>query len=112
MLRKAGPPPGQYRVGDIISFQRERDARTEEERWQHGARIVGFEGKKTAWCIVDGTPVCVSTERMRPCTPAEALAYHELQKQYLRTPKHAQQSYVDYRRSQRPDLIKRADPAD
>ena len=76
LLSKAAPLIGNYKVGDIASFQKEKNAKNEDDRWQRGARVVGFDGAKTAWCIVDGNPACVSTERMRPCNASEALTYY------------------------------------
>ena len=95
LCRKAAPMPLDYKVGDIVSYQRDQGARNEETRWQRGARIVGFDGNKTAWCIVDGAPVCVSTERMRPCTPAEALAYQYLQREYKQPMDHSHDAVKD-----------------
>ena len=46
MLRKAAPLLGTYKVGDIVAFQREQNADTEESRWHPGSRIIGFDGKK------------------------------------------------------------------
>ena len=74
LLSKVAPLITDYKVGDIVSFQRQRNAKTEDERWQRGARIVGLDGARAAWCTVDGNPACLSTERMRPCNASEALA--------------------------------------
>ena len=49
--------------------------------------------------ICDGLPVCIATDRLRPCTAAELLAYHYMNDQ-RRTPiaqTHEQQSYIDER---------------
>eukprot|EP00973_Karenia_brevis_P085247 11832235-Karenia_brevis.AAC.1 len=45
MLRKAAPIVGDYRVGDLISFQREKGTHgNRRKRWSPAARIIGFEG--------------------------------------------------------------------
>ena len=45
MLRKAAPLPGEYKVGDVVAFQREQGAVTEDDRWNPGSRIIGFDGE-------------------------------------------------------------------
>ena len=103
MLRKAAPLPGEYKVGDVVVFQREQGAVTEDDRWNPGSRIIGFDGEggKTCWVINGGVPFCVATDQLRPCTPAEALAYAYMHKTYNRAPTNQQQSFVDYRKVRR-----------
>ena len=84
LLRNAAPLPGPYAVGDIVSYCRRPRAGETGIQWSVGSRIVGFEhdpGKPdetptTCWVICDGVPVCVGTDKIRPCTSAELLAYH------------------------------------
>ena len=108
-LRNAVAVPGPYKVGDIVSYCRR--ARTGESgvQWSVGSRIVGFESDpnypdkppSTAWVICDGLPVCVATDKIRPCTSAELLAYQYMQGQ--RPPDNpvvsttVQQSFIDER---------------
>ena len=54
-LRKAAPVPGNYQVGDLVSFCR-------EPRKGEAGRLIGFEGARTCWIICDGLPVCVAKE--------------------------------------------------
>ena len=98
---------GPYRVGDIVSYCRR--PRTGETRiqWSVGSRIVGFEvdgnhpqkEPSTAWVICDGLSVCVATDKIRPCTAAELLAFQYM-KDATQNPKfasHVQQSFIDER---------------
>ena len=86
-LRNAVPVPGAYKVGDIVSYCRRARAGETGIQWSVGSRIVGFEpdpddpnkDPSTAWVICDGLPVCVATDKMRPCTVAELLAYQFMQ---------------------------------
>ena len=74
---------GPYKVGDIVSYCRR--ARRDESgiQWSVGSRIVGFEtdpnypGRPPAscWVIRDGLSVLMATDKIRPCTAAELLAY-------------------------------------
>ena len=98
MLRKAAPLVGEYRVGDVVAFQREQGAETHDDRWNPGSRIIGFDKGETCWVVNGGVPFCVATDQLRPCTAAEALAYAYTQKQYGRAPANQQQSFVDYRK--------------
>ena len=98
ILRKVAPLPGEYRVRDVIAFQREQGAETEDDRWNPGSRIIGFEKGETCWVVNGGVPFCIATNQIRPCTAAEALAYAYMQKNYGRAPANQQQSFVDYRR--------------
>ena len=83
-LRNAVPVPGPYKVGDIVSYcRRARAGEAAGIQWSVGSRIVGFETDpnfpdkepSTAWVICDGLSVCVATDKIRPCTAAELLAY-------------------------------------
>ena len=106
MLRNAKPIPGPYKVGDIVSYR--RDARQGETgvQWSVASRIVGFEHDDTytdrppavCWVICDGIPVCVSVDKIRPCTAAELLAYqltYDPSKLDLDLGSAEQQSFID-----------------
>ena len=42
--RKAAPLPGNYKVGDLVSFKREAGSHGDpEEKWSSATRIIGFE---------------------------------------------------------------------
>ena len=102
LLRKSAPLPGKYSVGDLISFKREQKAKTDEQRWSTAARIIGFDGEKVCWCLCEGVPFCVATDKIRPATSAQALAYLYLNKDkhgpvYTPGPSDEQQSFVDAR---------------
>eukprot|EP00959_Pyramimonas_sp_CCMP1952_P197155 4123019-Pyramimonas_sp.AAC.3 len=87
--RRAAPVAGPYSVGDVVCFRKRPTEGDVGAKWSTGSRIVGFDGKN-AWVITEGVPVCVATDRLRPCTAAEALAYAP--------PEGEQQSFVDERR--------------
>lgn len=111
MLRNSTPVPGPYAVGDIVSYCRNPRAGGSGIQWSVGSRIVGFEidnenpdkEPNTCWVICDGIPICVSTDKIRPCTSPELLAYHYMMMQNpdtVPTTVHGtnqQQSYVDAR---------------
>ena len=86
-LRNAAPVPGPYKVGDIVSYSRRARAGESGIQWSVGSRIVGFEtdsnypdkAPSTAWVICDGLSVCVATDKIRPCTSAELLAFQYMQ---------------------------------
>ena len=83
MLRKTAPKIGDYRVGDLVSFQTEQKgnlSKDRRQRWSPAARVIGFEGpqRKVGWVICQGTPFCIATDRWRPANDAEALAYRYL----------------------------------
>ena len=68
LLRKAAPMSGKYRVGDLITYQRDQrsDGSVETKnymRWSPASRIIGFEGrgnqKKVCWVLCEGIPVCL-----------------------------------------------------
>mgnify|MGYP003309443906 CR=1 FL=1 len=96
-------------VGDIVSYCRR--ARKDEVgiQWSIGSRIVGFETDphqpdkepSSCWVVCDGVPVCVATDKIRPCTAAELLAYQFMQGKDLAQPpvnrSAGQQSFVDER---------------
>ena len=95
--------------GDIVSYCRR--ARKEETgvQWSVGCRIVGFETDpahpdkppSVAWVICDGVSVCVATDKIRPCTSAELLAYQLANGKDLASPPvletTEQQSFIDER---------------
>ena len=103
LLRKAAPRGMNYRVGDLVSFQREQGASNRRERWSPPSRIIGFEGEvdKVCWVICEGTPFCLSTEQLRPANDSQALAYQYLHEGEDRLPPGQQQSYVDMQRSEK-----------
>ena len=64
------------------------------------SRVIGFDGPKTCWVLNESKPFCVSTDKIRPATPAETLAYLYLNKQdttHVIGPDDDQQNFVDYR---------------
>ena len=75
-----------------------------------GSRIVGFEtdphytykDPSNAWVICDGLPVLIATDKLRPCTAAELLAYTYMNDQ-VRQPiseTATQQAFIDERHEQ------------
>ena len=100
VLRKAAPVVGPYSVGDVVCFRKRPTEGDVSAKWSTGSRIVGFDGKNV-WVITEGVPVCVATDRLRPCTAAEALAYEYLTKHHdggmtrYAPPEGQQQSFVD-----------------
>ena len=92
-LRNAGPVPGPYRLGDIISYCREARVGESGIQWSIGSRIIGFETSpdkpgadpSSCWVICDGIPVCVALDKSRPCTPPELLAYQYMAAQNPRS---------------------------
>ena len=83
LLRNAAPITGPYKVGDIASYCRRPRKEEVGMQWSVGSRIVGFEvdpkkhdqAPAVAWVVCDGLPVCIATDKLRPCTLAELLAY-------------------------------------
>ena len=75
------------------------------------SRLKGFEKDKnslgetqprTCWVICDSVPVCVAIDRLRPCTPAELLAFHCTQNKSSSPPAadtQTQQGLIDERTS-------------
>ncbi len=102
ILRKAAPIPMDYSVGDLVSFKRKQGARTQDELWSTPTRLIGFDGEKIAWGLCEGVPVCVATDKIRPCTAAESMAYLYLHQHNPRVDYNPgldgeQQNYVDVR---------------
>ena len=55
-----------------------------------------------AWVVCDGLPVCIATDKLRPCTAAELLAYQYMHDQCPKLPmihsdSPVQQSFIDER---------------
>ena len=102
LLRKAAPLPGHFDLGDIVSYRRRSRVGEHGTQWSPASRVIGKEGTKSLWVSCEGVLVLVATDKCRPCTAAEALAY-----QYLGTrvgqppldepPEGGQQAYVDER---------------
>ena len=62
-LRKAAPAVGEYAVGDLISYKKEQNAKTPEDRWSTPTRIIGFDGPKVVWGLHETVPVCLATHK-------------------------------------------------
>ena len=79
-------------TGDIFCY------RKEDQGWSPACRLIRFDGKKTAWLICAGTPVCAAVDRLRPATSAEALAM-QFSQNVKYEPGHPedQQAFVDAR---------------
>ena len=119
-LRRAAPAVGSYQVGDIVSYCREARAGEQGLQWSVGSRLIGFEKdinslgetqQHSCWIICDSVPVCVASDRLRPCTPAELLALHYTQttsSSTLATDAQVQQGFIDERASLNPAT---ADPS-
>ena len=87
-LRKAALVVGSYQVGDMVSYRREPRAGEHGLQWSVGSRLIVFEKDKngigetqpcTCWVIWNSVPVCVSIDRLLPCTPTELLTFHYTQ---------------------------------
>ena len=74
---------------ETVSYCREPRAGEHRLQWCVGSRLICFEKDKKSlgetqpcicWVICDSVPVCVAIGRLRPCTPAELLAFHEKNK--------------------------------
>ena len=101
---------GSYQVGE---------ARAGEHglQWSVGSRLIGFEKDRnslgetqprTCWVICDSVPVCVAVDRLRPCTPAELLAFHYTQTNSsspLATDTQIQQGFIDERAPLNPTTV-------
>ena len=126
-LKNAAPIPGPYKAGDIVSYCRR--ARKDEVgiQWSVGSKIVGFETNPlepnkdphAAWVICDGIPVCVATDKIRPCTAAELLAFHYMNGETMPpvvSQTQGQQSFLDerdqHRKKQRRDDRRDESPKD
>ena len=118
LLRNAAAVPGPYKVGDIVSYSRKARQGESGLQWSVGSRSAGFETDPknpdrppvTAWVVRDGLPVFVATDRLRPCTAAELLAYQYMQDQ-IRQPiceSSEQQSFIDKRESTKQEKSKGA----
>ena len=107
ILRKAAPKEGNYRVGDLITYQRNHRADGSKEtahskRWSPAARIIGFEGrnqKRVCWVICEGIPICVELARIRPANNDQLMAYRYLHEHSELLPREEQQAYVELQRS-------------
>ena len=81
LVRKATPSRGKYSVGDLVDFKRVQGAKTAEAMWSPATRIIGFENVICGLC--NRVPVCVVTDRVRPCTPEKTLAFLYLNQQSM-----------------------------
>jgi hypothetical protein len=71
------------KVGDIVPYCRTYRAVEPCINRRVGSRIVGFEVDEkdpercsvNTWVVCDGLPVLVATDKLRPCTAAELVAY-------------------------------------
>jgi hypothetical protein len=103
ILRRSAPLPGNYQVGDLVSYRRRPRAGEQGTQWSSACRIIGKEGGKTIWASHESIPVCVPIDKIRPCTPAEALAYQYLSKGRTNSTDEvqqdlgSQQSFIDLR---------------
>ena len=119
-LRKAALVVGSYQVGDIVSYCREARAGEHGLQWSVGSRLIGLERdrnshgetqSRTCWVICDSVPVCVATDRLRPCTPAELVAFHQTHTKSsspLATDAQIKQGFIDERAPLNPTV---ADPS-
>ena len=82
ILHKSAPLPGDYQVGDLVSYRREQRGGETGTQWSVASRIIGTEDDKTLWVLCEGLPVCVAKDRLRPVTGPEALAYMYLSKDH------------------------------
>ena len=71
MITKSAPLRGKYSVGDLVELKRVQGAKTAEAKWSPATRIIGFDGENVIWGLCNGVPVCVATDKVRPCTPAK-----------------------------------------
>ena len=65
--------------------------------------MIAFDGEKTAWGLCEGVPVCVATDKIRPCSAEETLAYLYLNKNkpsidYSRAGAGEQENFIDARK--------------
>ena len=72
----------------IIIADTRHEARAGEHglQWSVDSRLIekdrnslGERQPRTCWVICNSVPVCVAVDRLRPCTPAELLAFHYTQ---------------------------------
>ena len=70
--------------------------------WSSATRIIGFDGPKVVWGLNESLPVCLATDKIRPATQEQALAYlyaHGHRTGVDRTViSDEQQAYIDERR--------------
>ena len=81
----------------MIGFEKDRNS-------------LGETQPRTSWIICDSVPVCVAVDHLRPCTPAELLAFRYTQTKSfspLATDAQIQQGFIDERASLNPTT---ADP--
>ena len=74
-------------VPDLIGFEKDKNS-------------LGETQSRTCWVICDSLPVCVAVDRLRPCTPAELLAFHYMQTKSsspLAADAQVQQGFIDER---------------
>jgi len=76
LLRRSGPISADYKAGDMVCFQKDQGAGSSsaQSHWHGPARIIGFDGK-AVWLQYETAPVLSSTDRLRPCTSRELLAF-------------------------------------
>ena len=84
----------------MISFKRKQGAKTPEEEWSSATRIIGFDGPKVVWGLNESIPVCLATDKIRPATQEQILAYlyahgHKTGVDRTVISDELQQSYVD-----------------
>ena len=108
-LRKAALVVGSYQVGDILSYCREARAGDMVCNGASVRDLIGFEKDRnslgeaqprTCLVICDSVPFCVAVDRLRPCTSAELLAFHNTQTKSsspLATDAQTQQGVIDER---------------
>lgn len=80
--------------------------------WSTACGVVGFEGDKAMRIICPGLPICVSTDKVRPVTSSDLLAYMYLNKQqllFVEGPRDIQHDFLDGRESGQ-DVLHRALP--
>ena len=111
---------------EILSRSAEKEARAGEHglQWSVGSRLIGFEKDRnslgetqprTCWVICDSVPVCVAVDRLRPCTPAELLAFHHTHTKSsspLATDTQIQQGFIDERAPLNPTTVDPSRTAD
>ena len=103
ILRRAALVPMDYTVGDMISSKRKQGSKRKVNKlWSTPPRFIGFEGEKTAWGVCEGVLVCVATDKIRPCSAEETLAYLYVNKNkpsisYTRARSGEQENFIDAR---------------
>ena len=74
LLRKAGPVPGQYQVGDLVCFRRRPKTGESGPQWSPPSKVVGRD-RKVIWLTCNGIPIAVSENKRRTCSSSEILAF-------------------------------------